>query len=603
MDVLRAMHRYLSTDHLRFLIHEYLQAPQRLAGVAHYAAYDAEAYDMVMDAAEQIGDAHLFPHYTIMDREKATCEAGVVWTHPVLAEGIKAIAEGGWLSAHAPEEVGGQSMPTVLNNVGSLLLMAANGNIAAYAHLTVGASNLILHYGSEALKARYLPAMYAGRFQGTMALTEPQAGSSLSDITATARPLGDGQYAITGQKIYISGGDHAAAENIVHLLLARIDGAPAGTKGISLFVVPKQRPEGEGWVDNDVITSGIYGKMGQKGYVAAHLMYGENSNTIGYIVGEPHQGLRYMFSMMNEARIGTGIMATGTASAAYYASLKYAHERPQGRHPSQKDMSQPQVTIIEHADVRRMLLKQKSIVEGSMALLLEASLWSDLAENTTGDTQREAHLLLELLTPVIKTFPSEYGTQSVMQAMQVLGGAGYCNDFPIEQYYRDIRVNAIYEGTTGIHGMDLLGRKVLMEQGAALKLLAEKMAADIAASAKTFPVQAEALGRAAAGIAEVTQHLGKVYVEQGAEAYLADATLYLDYFGLVVIAWEWLRMAASAQARLDAKDGLLSADFYRGKVATMDYFFEYELPMTRGLHARLKSTRRVTLELDAALID
>lgn len=597
------MHKYVSTDHLRFLLHEYLEAPRRLSEIEAYGPFDAEAYDMVLDAAEQVGDQHLFPVYTVMDREKARAENGVVWTHPVLKEGLQAMAEGGWLSTMAPAEVEGQDMPVTLNNAASLIFMAANANIAAYAHLTVGASNLILHYGSEELKEKYLPEMYAGRFQGTMALTEPQAGSSLSDITATAAPQPDGTYSITGQKIYISGGDHAAVDNVVHLLLARIDGAPAGTKGISLFVVPKRRPEGDGWRDNDVITAGIYGKMGQKGYVAAHLMFGENEDCTGYLVGEPHQGLKYMFSMMNEARIGTGIMATGSASGAYYASLKYANERPQGRHPSQKDMTLPQVTIIEHADVRRMLLQQKSIVEGSMALLLEASLWQDLTERGSGDAQREAKLLLELLTPVIKTFPSEYGTQAVMQAMQVLGGAGYCDDFPVEQYYRDIRVNAIYEGTTGIHGMDLLGRKVLMENGAALQLLAKHITADVEASAKTFPTEATALGTAAQKLGEVTQHLGGVYRDKGAEAYLADATLYLEYFGLVVIAWHWLRMGAKAQAQLDEGSDKFPRDFYYGKLTAMRYFFKYELPKTRALAASLKSDRAVTLELEEAWID
>ncbi len=597
------MHDYISVDHLKFLLHEYLRAPQRLSEVDAYEGFDAEAFDMVVEAAEQIGDAHLFPHYTIMDREKATCENGVVWTHPVLKDGLTAMAEGGWISATAPLALGGQEMPTVLNNAGSMIFMAANGNIAAYAHLTVGASNLILHYASDELKNRYLPPMYGGQFQGTMALTEPQAGSSLSDITATAKLLGDGSYAIRGQKIYISGGDHAAADNVVHLLLARIEGAAPGTRGISLFVVPKLRPDGEGWISNDVLTAGIYGKMGQKGYVAAHLMFGENEDTIGYLVGEPHQGLKYMFGMMNEARIGTGIMATGSAAAAYYAALKYAKERPQGRHPSQKDPSQPQVTIIEHADVRRMLLMQKSIVEGSMAMLLEASLWSDLAQHATGDVQREAYLLLELLTPIIKTFPSEYGTQSVMQAMQVLGGAGYCNDFPIEQYYRDIRVNAIYEGTTGIHGMDLLGRKVLMEDGAALRSLAGRMMSDIEASAKTFPIEARDLGAAAHQLESITRHLGSVYQQQGPESYLADATLYLDYFGLVVIAWHWLRMGQTAQAKLDDGDGAFAESFYRGKVATMQYFFEYELSKISGLATRLLSKRAITLELDPAFIN
>ncbi len=599
------MHTYVSTDHLRFLLHEYLKAPAQIENYEKFEGYDAEAFDMSIDAAEQIGNQHLYPAYRIMDQEKATCENGVVWTHPLLAEGLKAMTEGGWLSSTAPAEMGGSQMPLVLHNTASLIFMGANANIAAYAFLTVGAANLILAYGSDELKALYLPEMYSGRFQGTMALTEPQAGSSLTDITASATPIGDGQYKITGQKIYISGGDHASVDNVVHLMLARVDGAPAGTKGISLFVVPKHRPKGktasEGWEPNDVITAGIYGKMGQKGYVAAHLMYGENENTIGYLVGEEHRGLSYMFSMMNEARIGTGIMATGCASGAYYASLKYAFERPQGRHPSQKDPNQPQIPIVEHADVRRMLLLQKAVVEGSQALLLEASLWEDIALNDSSDAAKQSHLMLELLTPIIKTFPSEYGTMAVMNGMQVLGGAGYCNDFPLEQYYRDIRVNAIYEGTTGIHGMDLMGRKILMGKGDVLKALSARMQADIEACAKTFPDEANALGASAVALAKTTTKLMGILQKDGPEAYLADASLYLEYFGLVVISWHWLRMANVASEKL-ANGGKLSKKFYESNILTMQYFIEYELPKTRGLHARLNSDKRVTLDASPELL-
>ena len=598
------MHAYVSPDHIRFLLHEYLDAPARTAALGTYADYDGEAYDLVVEAALQIGDQYLHPSFRDMDRDKATCAAGVVRTHPAVAAGIAALAAGGWLSAHAPLAVGGQGMPLALTNAGSLIFMAANANVAAYAFLTVGASNLILAYGDEGLRQTYLPPMYAGRFQGTMALTEPQAGSSLSDITTAAHPRDDGSYAIRGQKIYISGGDHPGVDNVVHLLLARIAGAEPGTRGISLFVVPKRRPDGAGgWESNDVVTAGIYGKMGQRGYVAAHLMFGEGGDCRGYLVGEPHQGLGYMFSMMNEARIGTGIMATGAASGAYYASLRYATERPQGRHPSRKDVSTPQIPIVEHADVRRMLLMQKSVVEGSMAMLLEASLWADLAEQASDSPAgREAHLLLELLTPVIKTFPSEYGTLAVMNGMQVLGGAGYTDDFPLEQYYRDIRVNAIYEGTTGIHGLDLLGRKVVMEKGAGLRALSERVRADVERSAPTFPVEAAALGRAAEELSVVTAHLMRVFADDGPEAMLADATLYLELFGLVVVGWHWLRMAAEAQRRLDVGDGRFRRDFYAGKVAAMRYFTEYELPKCRGLAERLQSEQRVTLEVDPGVL-
>ncbi len=596
------MYQYVSTDNIRFILHEYLGAAASLSSYSYYEGYDEEAFDMVVDAALQIGDQHLYPAYTIMDKEKATCTQGKVSTHPLLKEGLEALAAGGWLSAHSPLEVGGQQMPLVLKNTGSLIFMSANANIAAYAFLTVGASNLILAYGSEDLKTTYLPHMYSGKFQGTMALTEPQAGSSLSDITATAEPLGNGRYRITGQKIYISGGDHPAVENIVHLLLARIKGAPAGTKGISLFVVPKLRPDGDDWLPNDVQTAGIYGKMGQRGYVAAHLMYGEAGDCIGYLVGEEHQGLPYMFSMMNEARIGTGIMATGSASGAYYAALKYAKERPQGRHPSQKDVNQPQVPIIEHADVRRMLLMPKSVVEGSMALLLEASLWADHHEQDPEGQGKEVFLLLELLTPIIKTFPSEYGTLAVMNGMQVLGGAGYTDDFPLEQYYRDIRVNAIYEGTTGIHGLDLLGRKVLMHDGKALQSLSQRMLKDCAACAKTHPSRANELSAAVADVGQVTQQLLQKLNTQGPEAYLADATLYLEVFGLLVIAWHWLRMGSCAtQLAIDDK-GRFTPEFYESKVATMHYFFEYELVKAQGLLARLKSSNAITLNTPPALV-
>ena len=594
---------YVSRDHLRFLLHEYLQAPQRLGAYSYFEGYDAEAYDMAIDAALQIGDQHLHPIYTAMDKDKASCTNGVVKTHPKLQPGIEAMADGGWIGAQSNADLGGQQMPLVLNNTGSLIFMSANGNVAAYAFLTVGASNLIIAYGSEELKETYLPHMFAGKFQGTMALTEPQAGSSLSDITTSAKPLSDRTYRITGQKIYISGGDHPGADNVVHLLLARIEGAPAGTRGISLFVVPKKRPTASGdWVANDVTTAGIYGKMGQKGYVAAHLMFGEAEDCIGYLVGEPHQGLRYMFSMMNEARIGTGIMATGTASGAYYASLAYARERPQGRHPSQKDATQPQIPIIQHADVRRMLLMQKSVVEGSMALLLEASLWEDLHVQDPEGAGREAYLLLELLTPIIKTFPSEYGTLAVMNGMQVLGGAGYTDDFPLEQYYRDIRVNAIYEGTTGIHGLDLLGRNVLMHEGAALKALQARMRADVESCAQAFPQESAALSAALTSLQEVSTHLFKKLQKQGPDAYLEDATLYLDQFGLVVIAWHWLRMAAKSNDLLEAKDALMTSSFYESKVATMRYFIEYELPKTQALSARLLSSNPGSLAVDPQLL-
>ncbi len=589
--------QYISTRNLRFILQEVLHAPS-LNQFEYYADYDTEAFDMVLDAAKQIGDTYLFPFYRVMDKEKAYYKDGIVHVHPSLRPAIKALAEGGWIAAHDRYENGGQQMPLSLLNAGLLCFYAANGNAAAHAFLSTGAANLIRAFGSSELKATYIPPLYTGNWQGTMALTEPQAGSSLTDISTSAEPTASGYYKIKGQKIYISGGDHNAVENVVHLLLAKIKGAPAGTKGISLFVVPKLRLEQGVLVSNDVTTAGIYGKMGQKGYVAAHLMLGEKDDCHGYLVGAPHHGLPYMFQMMNEARIGTGIMAAGAASAAYYASLKYANERSQGRHPSNKDPLMPPVLIIEHADVRRMLLQQKAIVEGSIALLLQCSYYADISTAAAGETKENAHLLLELLTPIAKSYPAEMGTYATSVGMQVLGGAGYTDDFPLEQYYRDIRVNAIYEGTTTIHGLDLLGRKVMLQNGKAAMLFASEIQKTIQ-QAQQIPSLlpfAQKLASAATQLQEATTHLLQLATTEPAEVFLADATLYLEYFGLVTIAWQWLLQALAAEKALPnaAADDL---HFYRSKLHTARYFFEYELPKTQALHTRLLSNQRVTLEV------
>lgn len=586
------------------MLHEVLDAVQ-LNQYDYFKDYDSEAFDMTLDAAKQIGDQHLFPLYREMDKKKAYYKDGQVHTHPKLKSIIKAIADGGWIAAHSDYEDGGQQMPLTLMNAGLFIFYAANANAAAYAFLTQGASNLLKSFASDELKQAYMPQMYNGDWQGTMALTEPQAGSSLTDITSTAIPSGNGHYKIKGQKIYISGGDHEACDNVVHLLLARIQGAPAGTKGISLFVVPKYRNENDTLVNNDVTTAGLYGKMGQKGYVAAHLMLGEKDDCHGYLVGAEHHGLPYMFQMMNEARIATGMMAAATASGAYYAALQYANERPQGRHPSSKDATLPQVQIIEHADVRRMLLFQKAVVEGSLSLLLYCSMLADKENVCEGEEKEDAKFLLELLTPIAKSYPSEFGNFAVSIGMQCLGGAGYCDDFPLEQYYRDIRVNSIYEGTTGIHGMDLLGRKVMMAKGKGLKLFLAAVQEAIAA-ASGIPALEKAcaqLTTSTKSLHELTMHLINLAMNDRPEVFLADATLYLEYFSHVTIAWQWLLQGHKAYLAIN--DGLAPDEynFYMGKIKTMEYFFEYELPKIKGLHERLMSNQRTTLETEPAFIN
>ncbi|MEM9526908.1 MAG: acyl-CoA dehydrogenase [Bacteroidota bacterium] len=596
--------QYISTRNLRFVLNEVLDL-SRLRSFEHYQDFDAEATEMSLDAAKQLADTYLFPMYREMDKNKAYYKDGEVHVLPAVGEGMRAMGESGWLSAAWPYEDNGQQMPTVVLNAGSLIFQAANGNLAAYGFLTTGAANLILEFGSDELKTTYLDQMAAGNWQGTMALTEPQAGSSLSDITTSYEDLGDGSYSIKGQKIYISGGDHNSTENVVHLLLARKKDGPKGMKGVSLFVVPKHLPTDGGLEDNHVTTAGIYGKMGQKGYVAAHLMFGEQGETRGFLVGEEFRGLNNMFKMMNEARIGTGLMAAGTASAAYYASLQYAKERPQGRHPGNKDVNSPQVIIAEHADVRRMLLFQKAVVEGSVSLLLQCSLWEDTSKASPDAAERErAHLLLELLTPIAKSFPSEYGNESVSIGMQVLGGAGYTDDFPLEQYFRDIRVNSIYEGTTTIHGLDLLGRKVLMKNGQAVKYLTEEIQQTLQAAMadEATKAMAENLGKSLASVQQVMGHLMGLAQSEDPKVFLADATIFLDYFSLHVIGWLWLREALAASKALPTADGNDDTKFYRSKLQTARYYFNYLFPKVSAHKRTLLSAERITLETGAELL-
>ena len=599
------MEQYLSYRNLRFVLHEMLDAPS-VNRFAYYADYDRDAYDMAIDAAKQIADTTMFPFYREMDVKKAVFTEGSVKVHPQLKKMIQAVAEGGWIAGNAPNEAGGLQMPFTLVYAGLLSFYAANVN-ACYPFLTQGAANLILSFGNENLKATYLPPMYSGAWQGTMALTEPNAGSSLSDLVTTAEPTDtEGVYKIVGQKIYISGGDHDAVDNVVHLLIGRIKGAPAGTKGISLFVVPKFRPEGDALIDNNVTTAGIFDKMGQKGYIAATLMYGEQGDCLGYLVGQPNKGLSYMFQMMNEARIGTGLVAAGAASAAYYASLKYANERPQGRKPSSKNPLDPPILIVEHADIRRMLLFQKSVAEGAIALLMYCSHLADIAHVAEGEEKMNAHLLQELLTPIAKSYPSEMGIHAVNAGMQVLGGAGYCADFPLELISRDIRVNAIYEGTTTIHGLDLVGRKLTMSDGKAAELFGDQLIATITegsdlARTKLYAYQ---LGETAKQLKSMT---AKVYANArttSPEILLADATLFLEYFSTVTIAWMWLKQGNVSAKALENRADLSENDviFYESKLATMRYFFEYELPKTKALEVQLLNFNKLTIDMETALL-
>ena len=462
--------KFVSRRNLEFLLYE-VHGVEQLSALPYFADHTRETYDLVMNTAVKLARNSLYPYLREMDEKAPYLEDGQVKVHPAVRTMMKEWGEGGWISSSMPYEVGGQQLPITLHMLCNYIFAAANFAATGFPGLTTGAAHLILSYASDELKQTYVPQMLAGEWQGTMALTEPQAGSSLSDIITTAYPTDNGYYNIKGQKIFISAGDHDGVENVIHMMLAKIKGAPAGIKGISLFLVPKKRIGDSGALEsNDVTVATVYHKLGYRGCPITQLSMGENDNCRGYLVGEPHKGLSYMFQMMNEARIGVGMQATAIATAAYYTSLEYAKERPQGRKLTSKDPTLPPVPIIEHADIRRMLLFQRAITEGSLAVILQCAMYTDLARTEDLEQKKRYDLLLDLLTPVAKSYGAENGILSVSQGLQILGGYGYCQEFPMEQYFRDIRIHAIHEGTTGIQGMDLLGRKVVMKNGEAMRL-------------------------------------------------------------------------------------------------------------------------------------
>ncbi|MND69123.1 putative acyl-CoA dehydrogenase AidB [compost metagenome] len=495
-------------------------------------------------------------------------------------------------------------MPEVLLRACMAYFNAANIATVAYPFLSIGATTLVKSFASAELCERFLAPMLEGRFSGTMALTEAGQGSALGDLRTSARPMADGTYRVFGQKMFISGGDHELTENIVHMVLARIEGAPAGVKGISLFLVPKFLVEADGRLGarNDVALAGLLHKLGYRNTTSTVLNFGEHQGAVGYLVGEAHKGLGYMFQMMNEARIGVGLGAASLAYQSYLHALAYARERPQGRLPGNKDPQAPQVAIIQHADVRRMLLQQKVYAEGSLALCLYASsLVEDAHSAATESERREAAELLDLLTPMVKSYPSRYGVVASDIGIQVLGGAGYTREYPLEQYYRDNRLNPIHEGTEGIHGLDLLGRKLGPRGGDGYRLFLARVRETLTSShgdAALEPLQA-ALADSLGILEQVTLAL-QSQVAADADLGLANATTYLDLFGRIVVGWLWLRQAQLARRALAAGAASSEADFYRGKVQAAQYFMDWELAPLPAQARLLLAGNRVCFDMQDA---
>ncbi|MBT3312547.1 MAG: acyl-CoA dehydrogenase [Desulfobacterales bacterium] len=592
--------KFLSERNIKFLAHEVFDVVS-LTKYPYYKQHNKKMFDMVLDAAVKLGKDLMHPNLEEMDRNQPELVDGKVNVHPSVKKVMKEFGEGGWIGTSFPNDMDGEQLPLTIAGFCRFIFSAANYSSSVYPELTAGAARLIASFGSEEQIEAYLPKMLGGQWQGTMALTEPQAGSSLADISTTAFPTNEGHYKIRGQKIFISAGDHTAVNNVIHLMLAKVEGAPEGVKGISLFVVPKKRSDENGkLVPNDIVVSQIYHKLGYKGAPITELSIGEKDDCHGYLIGKENSGLFQMFQMMNEARIGVGLGATGISSAAYYASLDYTKERPQGRKYTQKDPATPQIPIIEHADVKRMLLFQRSIVEGSLSLLTQCSMYGDFEHIMEGDEKEKYALLLDILVPVAKSYPSEMSILSVSQGLQCFGGYGFCDDFPLEQYYRDTRIHPIHEGTTAIHGIDILGRKVTMHDGKAYKYYLDELKNTIKTANGSPDLQkhAKQLGDSLDTLEEVTSHLTTTVKEKGREIFLADGTLYLEMFGIITIAWQWLLQGIAIQKAQSKKLSESESNFYSGKFYTLRYFFAYELPKVMGLAKRLMDIDPLTVEAE-----
>ena len=567
-----------------FLLYDVLHA-ERLVELSGFAEHGRETFDLLLKTARRLAREVLYPAFKPMDEAPPKLAQGRVTVHPSMHAIYPKLVELGLLNASRPAAAGGIDLPLTISTAALAYLMAANGSAAGFVFLTTGAAHLIEAFGDEALKATYMRPMYDGTWTGTMARTEPQAGSSLSDVKTTATPTAGGHYLIRGSKTFISGGDHDLTENIVNLTLARIDGAPPGIKGVSLFVVPRRRPEGAGLVDNDVQTAGVIHKIGWRGIPSVILSFGEAGGCHGFLVGEPHKGIGYMFQMMNEARILVGVSAAATASAAYHEAVGYARVRPQGRKVGARDPAAPQIPIIEHADVRRMLLRQKAIVEGALCLSLAASRYADLAAHAaTPEARKRSALLLDLLTPVAKSFAAEKGFEANALSVQVHGGYGYSSEYLPEAWLRDQKLNTIHEGTTGIQSMDLLGRKAVAGGDAALATLLEEIAeaAGRARRAGVATTWIDAVTGAGAAVAGLTAELGGYAMSGDVEKMMLHSVDYLELFSVLVIGWQWLHQAAAAREQLAGEDRGLG-DFYEGKLCAAQYWISTEIPRIPAL--------------------
>jgi alkylation response protein AidB-like acyl-CoA dehydrogenase len=590
----------LNPRDIDFLLYEWLDVGA-LCNRPRYREHSIESFDSVLDLAAEIAIKRFAPHFKTGDAQEPFVNPdGTITTLPEMKEALSAVGAAGLLAGEFDHDIDGYQLPYVVSRAAFAWLQAANISTAAYLGLTIANAHLLAAYGNKEQIDTWVRPMLDGRYLGTMCLSEPEAGSSLANITTRAVRQDDETYRITGTKMWISGGDHEMSDNIVHLVLAKTPEGPPGVKGISLFIVPKHLVDDAGRpaTRNSVVLVGLNHKMGNRGTTNALLNFGDESITpngrdgaVGYLVGQEFDGLRQMFHMMNEARVSVGLAATAQGYTAYLQALAYARTRLQGRPLSGGRDSVDEIPIISHPDVRRMLLAQKSYVEGALALGLYCGRLIDETASAPTDAERDdARLLLEVLTPIAKSWPSQWCVEANSLAIQVHGGYGYTRDYNVEQLYRDNRLNSIHEGTHGIHALDLLGRKVLIERGRGLQLLLDNIRRTTdQASALGHPLDrwANTLATAAGRIQRTT---GLLWEHGDPGIALANATVYLEAVGHVVLAWIWLQQALAAHGKVD--------DFYEGKRLAARYFFHLELPKTIAQFDLLDSGDRTTADMD-----
>lgn len=569
----------LNRRDIDFMLYEWLDA-ERLCDMPRYMDHSKETFDASLNLCEQMATLHFATHNKKNDANEPWFDGENVHMIPEVKQALDLFSHAGLIAAGQDYEIGGMQLPTLVEKACFAWFLAANVGTAAYPFLTIGNANLLLAYGSQQQIDTWVLPMMQGRFFGTMCLSEPQAGSSLADIKTRAEPQADGSYRLFGNKMWISGGEHALSENIVHLVLAKIPGAPAGVKGISLFIVPRHLldEQGNSAAHNDVVLAGLNHKMGYRGTTNTLLNFGEGkfkpagqAGAVGWLVGEANKGLSYMFHMMNEARIGVGLGAAALGYTGYLHSLEYARQRKQGRLPASKDPASDPVALIEHADIKRMLLAQKAYVEGGLALNLYCARLIDEERNALDEERDRLTNLLDILTPVAKSWPSQWCLEANNLAIQVHGGYGYTRDYNVEQFYRDNRLNPIHEGTHGIQALDLLARKVVMNDGANLELLMTTIlhTSNIAAKDAHLSEYASMLDAALYKLVDVTRQL---HSSGHPQLTLANATVYLEAAGHIVVAWIWLEQMIVASGKAE--------DFYLGKMQAGRYFFFWELPKT-----------------------